>query len=58
MNGYIAYWNGKRTEIHAESLYAAKLKAISLWNVRKSQQYMIIVVLAEMSTGPVFHVIA
>ena len=47
MNGYIAFYNGKQKEIMASSLYGAKLAAIEYFNVSKSKQSLIAVVLAE-----------
>ncbi len=55
MNGYIAFYQGKRVEIHATGLYAAKLEAIKLLNVPKSKQGLLAVVLAETPAGPVTH---
>lgn len=57
MNGYIAFFNGQRAELRAESLYAAKLAAIALFKPRKSQAHMVHVELAERADGsPVVHV--
>lgn len=35
MHGYIAFVEGKRHEIHADSLYEAKQKAVALYKGRK-----------------------
>lgn len=55
-NGYVAFYNGKRTEVHAESLYAAKLKAIEIFKPAKSKQHMVSVTLAELDGLPVTHI--
>ena len=47
MNGYIAFYNSKRIEVYAESLYAAKLEAVRIFKPRKSQEHMVSVTLAE-----------
>ena len=51
MHGYIAFFNGKRCEVRADSLYAAKLAAIATLKPRRSQEHMVSVVLAERGDG-------
>lgn len=51
INGYVAMYNGKQTDIYAETLYAAKQKAIAHFKPKKSQQHMVIVMLAEKPDG-------
>lgn len=51
MCGFICIFNGKRFETRAASLYAAKLAAIAHFKPRKSQEHMIIVMLAERPDG-------
>jgi len=51
MNGYVCFYNGKRIEIYADSLYAAKLKAIAEFKAPKSKQNLISVNLAELANG-------
>lgn len=46
-HGYIAFYGGRRVEIHADSLYGAKLKAIEMLKVPKSKQGLLAVELAE-----------
>lgn len=53
--GYVAFYNGKRHELYAESLYAAKLKAIDHFKAPKSKQHMVSVVLAEKDGKEVTH---
>lgn len=53
MNGYICFYNGKRTEIHAEDSYSAELKAIDFFKPLKSKKHMISVVLAEVNNESV-----
>lgn len=56
MYGYVAYFNGRRHELRASSLYEAKQRAIAHFKPRKSQEHMVAVVLAERSDGtPVVH---
>jgi hypothetical protein len=56
VNGYVAFFNDKRTEVYADSLYQAKQKAITHFKPRKSQEHMVSVVLAEKDGQPVTHV--
>ena len=53
--GYVAFYNGKRTEIYAESLFKAKELAIAFYRPPKSKQHMISVLLAEKDGEPVIH---
>ena len=55
MNGFVAFFNGKRHELHAESLYAAKLAAIAFFKPAKSKAHMVSVMLAEKDGMPVTH---
>ena len=48
MNGYVCFYNGKRVEIQAASLYAAKLLAVTQLKVPKSKAHMVSVELAEL----------
>jgi hypothetical protein len=56
-NGYIAFYNGKQTEIYADSLYEAKQKAVAFFKPRKSQAHMVHVELAELGGHQVTSVI-
>ena len=55
MNGYIAFYNQKRTEIYAETLYEAKQKAVAYFKVRPKQQHTVSVMLAERNGEQVTH---
>lgn len=55
MNGYVAFYNGKRVEVKADTLYAAKQEAVKQLKVRKSQEHMVSVVLAEKNGEQVTH---
>lgn len=55
MNGYIGFYNGKRCEILAETLYAAKQQAVKLFNPPKSKSHMVHVHLAEINGNQVTH---
>lgn len=47
MYGYKAFYNGKTWEVYADSLYAAKQKAIKLARAPRSKEHMVSVVLCE-----------
>jgi hypothetical protein len=47
MNGYIGFFNGRRTEVYADTLYEAKTKAIAHFKPTKSKAHMVSVMLAE-----------
>ena len=53
MNGYKAYYNSKTWDIHAESLYAAKQKAIKVICPPRSKEHMVSVVLCEVDSKQV-----
>ncbi len=55
MNGYVCIYSGKRIEVLAATLYAARLQAIALLKVPKSKQGLLSVTLAETASGPVVH---
>lgn len=44
MHNYIAFYNGRRHELQAATLYAAKLAAIAYFNPPKSKAHMVSVV--------------
>lgn len=56
MNGYVCFYNSKRIEVRAASLYAAKLAALEQFKPPKSKAHMVSVVLAEKESTPVTHV--
>lgn len=45
--GYIALYGGKRTEIYADSLYAAKEQAVAFFTPPRSKRHLVTVHLAE-----------
>jgi hypothetical protein len=53
MNGYIALYKGKRTEIYAETSYAAQQAAAQYFKARKS--YDVTVYLCEKDGAQVTH---
>mgnify|MGYP000131939941 CR=1 FL=1 len=55
MNGYLAFYNDKQVEIHADSLYEAKVKALAYFHPPKSKQHMVHVHLAELGGKQVVH---
>lgn len=56
MNGYVGFYHDKRVELYADSLLAAKLKAIEHFRPRKTQEHMVHVHLAEIDGEPVVQV--
>lgn len=52
LNGYICFYNGRKAEIRAASLYAAKLAAIEHFSPPRSKQHMVSVMLAEKGDAP------
>lgn len=55
MHGYIAFYSGRRHELHADSLFAAKQKAVAHFKVKPKQAHMVSVVLAEKDGEQVTH---
>lgn len=55
-NGYIAFYEGNRKEIYAETLYAAKKQAIAAFKVKPKNEHKVHVHLAEIAGKPVTHV--
>jgi hypothetical protein len=54
MNGYVAFYKGKRIEVYAETSYKAQLKAAELFKAKKS--YDVTVMLAEKNGETVTHI--
>ena len=57
MYGYIALYQGRRHELRADSLYAAKLAAVEYFKPPKSKQHLVTVHLAEVDGETVTQVI-
>ena len=55
MNGYVFFYNNQRVELHADSLYAAKQKAIAHFKVPKKKEHMVHGALAEKGGQQVVH---
>ena len=53
MNGYIAFYKGRKAEVHADTAYEAQQKAAAMFKARKS--YEVTVVLAEKNGEQVTH---
>ena len=53
MNGYIAFYKGKRLEVSAETSYAAQQLAAKEFKAKKS--YEVTVALAEINGNQVIH---
>lgn len=56
--GYVCFYNGKRHELYASSLWDAKQKAVAHFKVPKSKEHMVSVLLAEKDGQPVEQVLA
>jgi hypothetical protein len=55
MNGYKAFYSGKEIEVYAETLLAAKQKAVAAFKVRPKKAHMVSVVLCEKDGETVTH---
>lgn len=53
MNGYLAFYKGKRLEVYAETSYQAQEKAAKEFKAKKS--YQVSVMLAEKDGQPITH---
>jgi hypothetical protein len=53
MNGYVAFWRGKRIEVYASTSYEAQQKAAAMFKAKKA--YEVTVALAERAGEPVTH---
>lgn len=59
VNGYVAFWNGRQTEVYAETSLKARDKAVEEFQKRsrakKVKPYEVTVILAEKDGEPVTH---
>jgi hypothetical protein len=55
MNGYIALYNGRRTELYAPTMWDAVLQAREFFKAPKSKAHLVSVHLAEKDGVPVVH---
>ena len=53
MNGYIAFYRGRKLEVQAETSYQAQIKAAASFKAKKS--YEVTVMLAEIDDKEVIH---
>lgn len=53
LNGYVCFYKGKRTEVYAPTLLAARDKAAAFFRAKKA--YDVTAVLAEKGGAPVIH---
>jgi hypothetical protein len=51
MNNYLAFYNGKKMTVQAETSYKAQLKAIEMFKVPASKKHMVTVKLADNKTA-------
>lgn len=54
MNGYIAFYKTKRTEVYADTSFEAHQKAVKFFNAKKAHE--VNVMIAEKDGKPVVHV--
>jgi hypothetical protein len=57
MHGYIALYQGRRHELYAENMLAAKNAAVAYFKAPKSKQHLVSVHLAEVDGETVTQVI-
>jgi hypothetical protein len=55
MNGYKAFYNGKETEVWADTSLQARDKAVAFWKVKPMYAYKVTVVLCEKKGEQVVH---
>lgn len=55
MNGYVFFYNNKRVELQADTMYAAKLQAIAHFKPPKSKQHLVHGALAEKDGEEIHH---
>ncbi len=55
MNGYVAFYKGRRTEVHADTSLAARDKAAAIFKVKPNKAYEVTVMLAEKNGEQVTH---
>lgn len=55
MNGYVAFYQSKRLEVHAATSYEALQKAIAHFNPPRSKRHLVHVTLAEVNGEQVTH---
>lgn len=53
MNGYVCFYKQKRVEVEAETMLAARDKAVKLFKAKRP--YDVVCVLAEKDNKPVIH---
>lgn len=53
MNGYLAFYKGRKAEIHADTSYEAQQKAAAFFKAKRSHE--VTVVLCEKQGTPVIH---
>jgi len=56
MNGYKAFYNGKETEVYANSSYEAQKKAIEFFKPSKSKVHTVSVHLCEKDGQQIKHI--
>ena len=55
LNGYVAIFGSKQTEIYASSLYDAKQKAMAYFKPSKKKEYLVSIMLATVKGEQVIH---
>jgi hypothetical protein len=54
-NGYMAFFNGKKAEVYADSSLQAQERAIAYFKPAKSKRHMVFVMIAESNGQQVTH---
>jgi hypothetical protein len=55
MNGYLAFYKGKKKEVYAATSYEAQTLAAKLFKVKEKKQHEVTVVLCEKDGKQVIH---
>jgi hypothetical protein len=55
MNGYIAFWKNRQTEVHANTAYEAQEKAAAFFG-KRCKRWDVTVVVAEIASKQVTHI--
>jgi len=55
VNGYVAFYKGKRLELYSDTIYHAQLDAAKHFGVKPNKSYQVSVHLCEKEVEPVIH---
>lgn len=54
--GYVAFYQGKRLEVYADTSFQAQQRAAAHWKVKERKRYEVSVILAEKNGETVTHI--